>query len=78
MRHTVTIVALALTIAVSACTTGAKDEGFTRADQDAIRKNSADLVAAFNRKQLDTIAGLFADNSVFMPPTRRCCAAVSR
>ncbi|MBA2305017.1 MAG: DUF4440 domain-containing protein [Acidobacteria bacterium] len=63
-----TIVALALTMAVSACATGAKDEGFTRADQDAIRKNSADLIAAFNGKQLDAMVGLFADNSVFMPP----------
>ena len=34
MRHAVTIAALVLTVAVSACSTGAKEPGFTREDQD--------------------------------------------
>jgi ketosteroid isomerase-like protein len=68
MRYAVTIAALVLTIGVSACATGAKEEGFTRADQEAIRKNAADLSAAFNQKQVDRIVALYADNSVFMPP----------
>lgn len=68
MRHAVTMAALLLTIGVSACATGAKEEGFNRADQEAIRKNAADLSAAFNEKQVDRIIALYADNSVFMPP----------
>lgn len=68
MRYAVTIAALVLTVGVSACATGATEPGFTRADQDAIRKNTTDLTTAFNAKQVDQIVVLYADNSVFMPP----------
>jgi ketosteroid isomerase-like protein len=68
MRHAVTIAALVLTVAVSACATGATEKEFTRADQDAIKKNSTDLITAFNGKQVEAIVALYADNSVFMPP----------
>jgi len=68
MRYAVTIAALVLTIGLSACATGANEQEFTQADQDAIRKNAADLTAAFNEKQVDNILALYADNSVFMPP----------
>ena len=68
MRYAVTIAALALTVAVSACATGAREQGFTRADQDAIRKNAEDLAAAFNAKEVDKVLGFYAENSVFMPP----------
>ena len=68
MRHAVTIAALVLTVAVSACATGAKEQGFTREDQDIIRKNAVDLAAAFNAKEVDKVIGFYADNSVFMPP----------
>ena len=68
MRHAVTIAALALTVAVSACATGAKEQGFTREDQEAIRKNAVELAAAFNAKQVDKVVGFYADNSIFMPP----------
>jgi ketosteroid isomerase-like protein len=68
MRHAVTIAALTLTVAVSACATGAREQGFTRADQDAIRKNAVDLAAAFNEKQVDKVLDFYAENSVFMPP----------
>ena len=68
MRYAVTITALALTVAVSACATGAREQGFTRADQDAIRKNAEDLAAAFNAKDVDTVLGFYAESSVFMPP----------
>jgi ketosteroid isomerase-like protein len=68
MRYAATIAALVLTIGVGACATGANEQAFTRADQDAIRKNSADLTAAFNEKQVDRILTLYADSSVFMPP----------
>jgi ketosteroid isomerase-like protein len=68
MRHAVTIAALVLTVAVSACATGAEEPGFTRADQDVIRKNAVDLAAAFNAREVDKVIGFYADNSVFMPP----------
>ncbi len=68
MRHAVTIAALALTVAVSACATGAKEQGFTREDQEVIRKNAVELAAAFNAKEVDKIIGFYADNSIFMPP----------
>ena len=68
MRYAATIAVLALTVAVSACAAGAKQEEFTRADAEAVRKTSADLSAAFNAKQVDKVVTLYADNSVFMPP----------
>jgi ketosteroid isomerase-like protein len=68
MRYAVTIAALALTVAVSACATGANQQEFTRADADAIRQTAADLSAAFNARQVDKIVTFYADNSVFMPP----------
>ena len=68
MRYAVTIAALALTIGVSACASGAKQQEFTRADAEVIRKNTAELTTAFNDKQIDTLVGLYADNSIFMPP----------
>lgn len=68
MRYAVTIAALALTVSVSACATGANQQEFTRADADAIRQTAADLTTAFNAKQVDKIVSLYADNSIFMPP----------
>ena len=68
MRYAVTIAALALTIVVSACATGASQQEFTRADADAVRKNAADLSAAFNAKEVEKLVTLYADNSIFMPP----------
>jgi ketosteroid isomerase-like protein len=68
MRYAVTIAALVLTVGVSACATGAKEEGFTRADQDAIRQKTADMTAAFNAKEIDKVIAHYADNSIFMPP----------
>ena len=68
MRHAVTSAALALTICVSACATGAREQQFTMADQEAIRKSSSEFAAAFNAKDIDKVLGYYADNSVFMPP----------
>jgi len=68
MRYAVTIAALVLTVGVSACATGAKEEGFTRADQDAIKQKTADLAAAFNAQEIDKVVQHYADNSIFMPP----------
>ena len=67
MRTVVTVVLLALTLGAGACA-GQKEEGFTRADQDAIRKVTRDLAEAFNARDIDRILILYADSSVFMPP----------
>ena len=68
MRHAVTIAALALTVVVSGCATGAKQQEFTRTDVEAIRKGATDLSAAFNDRNVDRIVAFYADNSEFMPP----------
>lgn len=68
MRYAVTVAALVLTFAVSGCATGAKQQEFTRADAEVIRKNSAELTTAFNNKQVDKVIEQYADNSIFMPP----------
>ena len=68
MRHVVTIAALALTVAVSGCATGASQQEFSRADIDAIRQSAVALSSAFNEKNVDKVIELYAENSVFMPP----------
>jgi ketosteroid isomerase-like protein len=68
MRHAVTIAALVLTVFVSACATGAREQQFTMADQEAIRKSSSEFAAAFNAKEIDKVLGFYSENSVFMPP----------
>lgn len=68
MRYAVTIAALVFTLGVSACGSSTQEEGFNRADQDAIRQNAAELTAAFNAKEVDRIVALYAESSIFMPP----------
>ena len=67
MRTVTTAALLALTLSLAACA-GPKEQEFTRADAEAIRKTTADLTTAFNAKQLDKVLDQYADNSVFMPP----------
>ena len=69
MRYASILAAIAVAITVSACASAAtQQEEFTRTDAEAIRKASADLAAAFNRKQIDAVLEFYAENSVFMPP----------
>jgi ketosteroid isomerase-like protein len=68
MRQVVIITALALTIAVSACATGAKQQEFSRTDIDAIKQSAAELSTAFNEKNVDKLVEFYAESSVFMPP----------
>lgn len=67
MRIVMRATALALTLGVAACGAPAGQE-FGRPDAEAIRKNTADLAAAINAKNVEQILALYADNSVFMPP----------
>lgn len=69
MRYAVTLAALVLTITVSACA-GNQDQEFTRADAEAIRKNTADFIAAFNAKQVDKLVEFYGENSALMPPNK--------
>ena len=69
MRYAVTVAALALTLGVGACA-GPKQEEFTRADAEAIKKSTADFTAAFNHKEIDKVVDFYVDNSVLMPPNK--------
>jgi ketosteroid isomerase-like protein len=67
MRYPVLGIMLAAILTSSGCAGAAGDE-FTTADADAIRQRTQQLATSFNGKQIDAIIGLYADNSVFMPP----------
>jgi len=67
MRNIVNASLLVLVFMAAGCGGTPQDE-FGRADAEAIRKNLADFVTAFNGRQIDAIVALYADNSVFMPP----------
>lgn len=67
MRARAILSVLSLTLVVSACA-GPKTDEFTLEDREAIQKTDADLVAAFNAKDLDRIAALYDDNAEMMPP----------
>ena len=69
MRYAVTIAALVLTLGVGACA-GPKDQEFTRTDAEAIKKGTAEFIAAFNQKELDKVVEFYVDNSVLMPPNK--------
>ena len=69
MRYAVTIAVLALTLSVAACA-GSKQDEFTVADTEAIKKTTADFAAAFNGKQVDTVIDFYGENSVLMPPNK--------
>ncbi len=67
MRTVTSAALLALTLSLAACA-GPKEQEFTRNDAEAIRKTTSDLTTAFNAHEMDKVLGLYADNSVFMPP----------
>jgi ketosteroid isomerase-like protein len=52
---------------LAACS-GPAPEEFTTKDAGAIRQQTDALVTAFNAKNVPAILGLYAENSVFMPP----------
>ena len=67
MRIVMRATALAVTLGLGACSAPAGQE-FGRTDAEAIRKNTADLAAAINAKNVEQIVALYGDSSVFMPP----------
>ena len=68
MRTVMKAAALAVALGLGACGGGPVEQGFSRADSDAIRKSTADLATHINAKNIEAILALYADNSVFMPP----------
>jgi ketosteroid isomerase-like protein len=67
MRTVMKAAALALALGAGACG-GPVEPAFGKADADAIRKSTADLASSINEKNVEQILGLYAENSVFMPP----------
>lgn len=70
MRRVITMAALALSVGISACSSGPKEQEFGAADAQAIRQVTTSLETAFNAKDADPILALYTDNSVFMPPNK--------
>jgi ketosteroid isomerase-like protein len=68
MRY-VPIAALVLTLGVGACA-GPKQQEFTRADAEQIKKGTADFAAAFNAREVDRVVDFYVENSVLMPPNK--------
>lgn len=58
---------LTLLVLAAACSGPAPAE-FTTGDAGSIRQQHDGFLAAFNGKDADKILGLYAENSVFMPP----------
>jgi ketosteroid isomerase-like protein len=62
---------LVAVVSLAAACSGAKPgEEFTMKDQTVIRERSDAFVKAFNDKKVDEILGIYAENSVFMPPNQ--------
>ena len=59
---------LAVVCLASACSGAKAGDEFTMKDQAAIRERSEAFVKAFNARELDQVLGIYAENSVFMPP----------
>ena len=60
---------LVAVVSLAAACSGAKPgEDFTMKDQASIRERSDAFVKAFNAKDVDQVLGIYAENSVFMPP----------
>ena len=60
-------VAAVLCLAVG-CSSAKPGEEFTMKDQASIRERTDAFVKAFNAKEVNDVLGIYAENSVFMPP----------
>lgn len=67
MRKSVLLL-LSVVCLASACSGTKAGEEFTMRDQTVIRERNEAFVKAFNAKDIDQILGIYAENSVFMPP----------
>src|SRR3954471_14306833 len=69
MRNSVMFLMAALCV-VAGCSGAKPGEEFGLKDQTAIRERTDGFVKAFNAKDVAQIVGLYAENSVFMPPNQ--------
>jgi ketosteroid isomerase-like protein len=67
MRKSVLLLLSAVCLA-AACSGARPGDDFTMRDQTTIRERTDAFVKAFNAKEIDQILGIYAENSVFMPP----------
>ncbi len=61
---------LSVVCLAAACGGARSGEEFTMKDQTVIRARSEAFVKAFNAKDVGEILGIYAENSVFMPPNQ--------
>jgi ketosteroid isomerase-like protein len=59
---------LSVVCLAAACSSSKPGAEFTMKDQAAIRERSEAFVKAFNGTEVENLLGLYAENSVFMPP----------
>ena len=57
-------------LAAAGCSGAKPGEEFTMKDQATIRARNDALVKAFNEKDVTQVVGVYAENSVFMPPNQ--------
>ena len=63
--------AVVMAVALVGCGGGpAPSQEFGKEDATQIRQLVSDLVAAYNAKEIDKLAGLFSGNAIIMPPNR--------
>ena len=67
MRKSVLLL-LSVVCLATACGGARPGDEFTMKDQAVIRERTEAFVKAFNAKDVDQILGIYAENSVFMPP----------
>jgi ketosteroid isomerase-like protein len=59
---------MAVVTLAAGCSGAKSGEEFTMKDQASIRERSDAFVKAFNAKEVNDVLGVYAENSVFMPP----------
>jgi len=59
---------VAVTALAVGCSGAKPGEEFTMKDQSSIRERTDAFVKAFNAKEVNDVLGIYAENSVFMPP----------
>lgn len=59
---------LSVVCLAAACSGSNPGDEFTMKDQSVIRERNEAFVKAFNAKDVDQVLGIYAENSVFMPP----------
>ncbi len=70
MKNFLLCVLGAVSLAAAGCSTAKPGDEFTMKDQASIRERNEAFVKAFNAKDVGQVLGIYAENSVFMPPNQ--------